>query len=232
MRVRSGEPNTCATYAAFLGDEDDAAGLEGGAEGGDGARLELIAALEARARIGRGPRGSCEIPHPPAERHPGHAGLDRQDRNRVPIILRCRNNLDIIAPFRFRNKRGTAPHGVGKVRMGRNRDGDGLAGGGADAALIATCAAFHAAFEQEKGARRVSDEEGDRLADETDTAFRQIVGTTPATAAGLAAKASAALTRLLWQVAPLKDLPWRDQASAGEQAALECLAALAGRELP
>ena len=116
--------------------------------------------------------------------------------------------------------------------MGRNLDRDGGAGGDADAALIAKCAAFHTAFEREKGARQVSEEESDRLADATDAAFRQIVGTEPVTAAGLAAKASAALTRLLWQVAPLKDLPWRDQASAGERAALECLAAIAGRDLP
>jgi hypothetical protein len=113
--------------------------------------------------------------------------------------------------------------------MGRNRDGDG---DDADATLIAACAVFHAIFEREKGAGHLSDEESDRLAEETDAAFLQIVGAMPATAAGLAAKASAALTRLLWQVAPLKDLPWRDQASAGEQAALECLAAVAGRELP
>ena len=116
--------------------------------------------------------------------------------------------------------------------MGRNLDRDGGAGGDADAALIAKCAAFHTAFEREKGARQVSEEESDRLADATDAAFRQIVGTEPVTAVGLAAKASAALTRLLWQVAPLKDLPWRDQASAGEQAALECLAVVAGRGLP
>jgi hypothetical protein len=93
-------------------------------------------------------------------------------------------------------------------------------------------ASFHAVFERERGARHLSDEESDRLADETDAAFRRIVRVTPITAAGLAAKASAALTRLLWQVAPVKDLPWRDQASAGEQAALECLAAVARRELP
>jgi hypothetical protein len=37
--------------------------------------------------------------------------------------------------------------------MGRNRDGDGVADEDADAALIAACAAFHAAFEWEKGAR-------------------------------------------------------------------------------
>jgi hypothetical protein len=146
--------------------------------------------------------------------------------------LRGRNHPDIVAAFRFRNKRGSAPHGVGKVRMGSNLGRDGGAGGDEDAALIATCAEFHTAFEWEKGARQVSEEESDRLADATDAAFREIVGTSPITAAGLAAKASAALTRLLWQVAPLKDLPWRDQASAGEQAALECLAAVAGRELP
>ena len=90
--------------------------------------------------------------------------------------------------------------------MGRNRDGDGDAGGDADAALIATCAAFHTAFEREKGARQVSEEESDRLADATDAAFQQIVGVKPVTAAGLAAKAPAALTSLLWQVAPLTDL--------------------------
>jgi hypothetical protein len=134
--------------------------------------------------------------------------------------------------FRFKNKRGPALHGVEKVRMERSRDGDGVAGGGADAALIAACAAFQTAFEREKGARQVSEEESDRLADATDAAFRQIVGTAPVTAVGLAAKASAALTRLLWQVAPLKDLPWRDQASAGERAALECLAAIADQQLP
>jgi hypothetical protein len=112
------------------------------------------------------------------------------------------------------------------------RNFGGNAGGGPDAALIAACAAFHAAFERERGAQCVGDEESDRLGDETEATFRRIIGVTPATAAGLAAKASAALTRLLWQVAPLKGLPWRDQASAGERVALECLAAVAGQELP
>ena len=116
--------------------------------------------------------------------------------------------------------------------MGENRNEGDVAYGDADAALIAACAAFHTTLERERGARHVSDKESDLLADETDVAFRRIVGTAPITAAGLAAKASAALTRLLWQVAPLKDLPWRNQASSGEQAALECLAEMAGRELP
>ena len=119
-----------------------------------------------------------------------------------------------------------------EVRMVRNRDGDEILDDDADAALIAACTAFHAVFERERGARHLSDEESDRLADETDAAFRRIVGVTPITAEGLAKKVSAALTMLFWQVAPLKDLPWRDQASAGEQAALECLAVVAGRDLP
>jgi hypothetical protein len=109
---------------------------------------------------------------------------------------------------------------------------EGIADDGPDAALIAACEAFHAAFERESAARCVTDEESDRLGDETEAAFRRIVGVTPATTAGLASKASAALTRLLWQVAPLKGLPWRYQASAGERVALECLAAVAGQELP
>ena len=60
--------------------------------------------------------------------------------------------------------------------MERNRDGEGGAGGDADAALIAACAAFHAAFAREEGARRPSDEESDRLGDATDAAFRQAHG--------------------------------------------------------
>jgi hypothetical protein len=78
----------------------------------------------------------------------------------------------------------------------------------------------------------VSDAESDRLADATDAIFRGIVGARPVTPAGLAAKASAALTRLLWRAAPVTGVHWREQASDGEQAALECLAAIAGRTLP
>ena len=76
--------------------------------------------------------------------------------------------------------------------------------------LPAACAGFHAAFERERRTRPASDEESNQLADETDRAFAQIVGLVPTTEAALAAKASAALTRLLWQVAPLTDTPWRE----------------------
>jgi len=93
---------------------------------------------------------------------------------------------------------------------------DGNADDDVDTALNAARAEFRGAFEREKDARHVSDEKSDRLADATEAAFRQIVGLTPVTAAGLAAKASAALTRLLWQVARLRDLSWRGHASAGE----------------
>jgi len=79
------------------------------------------------------------------------------------MILLYRNDKGVLAAFRFGNKRGTAPHGVGKVRMGSNRDEDGVAGGGEDATLIAKCAAFHTAFERETAARQVSDEESNRF---------------------------------------------------------------------
>jgi hypothetical protein len=94
-----------------------------------------------------------------------------------------------------------------RVRMGRIFEGN--AGDGSDAALITACVAFHAAFERERRARYVADEESDRLGEATEAAFGEIVGVAPATVAGLAAKASAALNRLVWQVAPLSSLPWR-----------------------
>ena len=101
-----------------------------------------------------------------------------------------------------------------------------------DAALIADCAAFHAAFGRERAARGPDESAADRLADATDAAFARILGAEPATEAGLRAKAGAAMARLLWQAAPLTNVPWRGQASPAERAALECLARLAGRDLP
>jgi hypothetical protein len=110
--------------------------------------------------------------------------------------------------------------------------GDGDDSGHADAALVAACAAFHAAFDRERAARAVSDEESDGLGRESDEAYRLILGAAPVTAAGLTAKASTALTRLIWEAAPAKDTKWRGQASPAEQAELECLALVAGRALP
>jgi hypothetical protein len=98
--------------------------------------------------------------------------------------------------------------------------------------VLAACAAFHAAFDFERHASPASDAERDRLADETDQAFARIVGSVPITPEAIAAKAAAAYTRLLWQSAPGTNTPWREQASLGEQAALECLAAMCGKTLP
>ncbi len=40
------------------------------------------------------------------------------------------------------------------------------------------------------------------------------------------------MVRLLWRAAPLSGVPWRDQVSDGERAAVDCLAAVGGRPLP
>jgi hypothetical protein len=112
--------------------------------------------------------------------------------------------------------------------LGESQDGSA----DADALLIADCEAFEAAFGRERAAAGACQEEADSLADETDAAFARIPGATPTTEAGLRAKAAAAMVRLLWRAAPLSGVPWRDQVSDGERAAVDCLAAVGGRPLP
>jgi hypothetical protein len=67
--------------------ELDAGGLEGGADGVDGALAQLLAALKARNRVRRDFRQLGQVPHPQTERSSRHLRLNRvQFRSTVTIV--------------------------------------------------------------------------------------------------------------------------------------------------
>jgi hypothetical protein len=103
-----------------------------------------------------------------------------------------------------------------------------------DAALLAACAKYQAAFTHQETLTDPSDEAGDKACAATTRAFARVVALEPQTPEGRVAKARAAYTELMWTITPCPGVAWREQGAATPaiQLAVEALAAVAGIALP
>jgi hypothetical protein len=101
-----------------------------------------------------------------------------------------------------------------------------------DAALLAACAAFHAADYATNNRGSISDDEGDILCLAYHDALSVVEDMEPQTPEGVAAKALVAHNALLAGVNGLVGVPWRDQADLYERVSIDVLALVAGAHVP